>query len=319
MDKESVAVIIVTRSADEELDRCLASLARQTRPPDEVAVFINGDRESVHRLDKWKNSLPLILIVLEKNEGFAAPHTRAIGFLKSDWVAVLNSDAVAEADWLERMLEASRDGADVGMVASAILMGADPEKLESLGLEATRGGFAYLRKWNEPWSDEPTHEVFGPSGGAGMYRKAMLDEVGFFEPEFFIYYEDVDVAWKGRRSGWRCIAAPRARAHHMGRPGAGGLDKTFLLHRNRLLVIAMDWTWRMIFGNIHHVVLWDTLSVLKALREGKIKSAVRARWKLLMFLPWAASKRRALKNKLANVETWLKPDKPLAKARGLLK
>ena len=318
MDDGSVAVVVVTPSADDDLDRCLASVARQTILPREVAVVINGDVASASRLDKWKTRLPLLVTVLDRNEGFAAPHARALPSLKSEWVAALNADAVAEADWIEESLKAARTATDIGMVASAVLLAHDPERIESLGLEASRGGFAYLRRWGEPWREEAAHEVFGPSGCAAFYRRDMLLETGFFDPDLFAYYEDLDLAWRARWRGWRCIAAPRARVHHKGSAYVALVDKTALLHRNRLLVIAANWSAGMIFSNIFAIIAWDILSIAGAVRKGAAKSALRARWEFLRNLPVALRKRKTLNRRVTGAEIWLVDDKSRAKARGLI-
>lgn len=318
MDKDGVAVVVITPSADYDLDRCLASLARQTTPAREIAVVINGDAASAARLDKWKASLPLNVTLLDRNEGFAAPHAQALRELKSQWIATLNADAVAESDWLDELLKAAQIGSDVGMVASAVLQADDPERIESLGLEASRGGFAYLRRWGEPWREEAAHEAFGPSGAAALYRREMLDEAGFFDPDLFAYYEDLDLAWRARFRGWRCIAAPRARVHHKGSAHVALVDKTALLHRNRLLVIAANWTLSMILGNIFAIILWDLMSIAKATRDGKLKSALRARLAFIQMIPGALKKRRALKGRVPGVEIWLVDDKSRAQARGLI-
>jgi len=318
MDKESVAVIVVTPAADEDLEHCLASLKRQTTAASEIAVVINGDRASVRRLDKWKADLPLRITILDRNEGFATPHSLVLKDLKSQWVAVLNADAVAEADWLDESLSAAQTGSDIGMVASAVLMADDPARLESLGLEASRGGFAYLKRWGEPWSEDAAHEIFGPAGAAALFRREMLDDIGFFDPDMFAYYEDMDLAWRARWRGWRCVAAPRARIHHKGSAHSAFADKLALLHRNRLLVIAADWTARMIWSNIFSIVAWDFLSIAKAARDGKIKSALHARRQFIKMLPGALKKRRALKNRVSGAEIWLVDDKSRARARGIL-
>jgi GT2 family glycosyltransferase len=318
MDKERVAVIVVTPSSGDDLDRCLASLARQTTPPHEVAVVINGDRASASRLDRWKTCLPLSVTILDRNEGFAAPHALVLPSLESEWIAVLNDDAIAEANWIEESLAAARSASDVGMVAPAILMAADPERIESLGIEVSRAGFGYLRRWGKPWRDEAVHEVFAPSGAAAFYRREMLDGIGFFDPNFFAYYEDADLGWRARWAGYRCVAAPRARAHHRGSAHEALVNKRALLQRNRLLVIASDWTGRMILANIFQIIMWDFLSIINTFIEKKDMTAFKARLEFVKRLPWAIKRRSLLRNRAVGAERWLVDDTSRARARGLM-
>jgi GT2 family glycosyltransferase len=88
---------------------------------------------------------------------------------------------------------------------------------------------------------EPT-EVFGASGGAAMYRRAMLEEIGGFDESFFAYLEDVDVAWRAGMRGWRCLYVPDAVVthHHSATLGHGSSRKYFLVGRNRVRLLAKN-------------------------------------------------------------------------------
>src|SRR5262249_20583668 len=78
-----------------------------------------------------------------------------------------------------------------------------------------------------------------PSGAAGLYRRAMLDEVGLFDESFFLYGDDAELGLRGRLAGWRCAFAPRAIAyHHYSRSvGASSSLKAFHVERNPVLVL----------------------------------------------------------------------------------
>ena len=117
-----------------------------------------------------------------------------------------------------------------------------PEILNSAGIEVDKLGIAYDRLLGELLSaseSEPV-EVFGASGGAALYRRAMLNEIGGFDNSFFAYLEDVDVAWRARMYGWRCLYVPDAVVihHHSATLGHGSSRKYYLVGRNMVLLLA---------------------------------------------------------------------------------
>src|SRR5207253_755400 len=101
--------------------------------------------------------------------------------------------------------------------------------------------------------------LFGPSGGAALYSRALLEDVGLFDPELVAYYEDVDLAWRARLRGWRCAEAPRAQALHIGSATAGrnSARKRFLLARNKLWVAVRCYPGEALGRYLAAVVVYD--------------------------------------------------------------
>jgi GT2 family glycosyltransferase len=297
----------------------LGSLVRQTIMPSKVYLVLNGCGDDNHKLEKWATVLPLEITVEKHNRGFCAPHSAVLPKISTSWVAVLNADARAEADWLEEMLKTANKSYDIGMVACSVLIASNPTTVESQGLVPSKGGMAYLRNWGIPYEEDREREVFAPSGAGALYRVDMLKEVGFYWDDFFAYYEDLDLGWRARRGGWRCMLAPRARIHH-----ASGIqqlvrkvDKSALLARNRLLTIVRNWGIGAILKNLPLIVLMDFLAFGKAIREGRFVSAIKGRLGFLKMLPRAIRTRKRLGG-FDRAENWLCDDLPFIKARGFL-
>lgn len=319
MDNRDVSVIVVTSSVDDCLERCLASLARQTVMPSKVYLVLNGCKDDNHKLDKWATVLSLEIKVEKDNRGFCAPHSAMLPKISTSWVAVLNADARAEADWLEEMLKTAARSYDIGMVACSVLIASNPAVVESQGLVPSKGGMAYLRNWGLPYEEDSEREVFAATGAGALYRVDMLKEVGFYWDDFFAYYEDVDLGWRARRAGWRCMLAPRARIHHASgiQQSAIKVDKSALLARNRLLTIVRNWGIGAILKNLPLIVLMDLLALGKAIREGRFVSAIKGRLGFLKMLPRAIRTRKRFGD-FDGVESWLCDDMPFIKSRGFL-
>src|SRR5206468_2274482 len=111
----------------------------------------------------------------------------------------------------------------------------------SCGIAIDPAGIAWDRYGGSPTSAvDRDREVFGPCAGAALYRRAMLEDVGLFDGDFFAYLEDVDLAWRARLRGWGCVLEPVAvvRHAHSATLGEGSPFKRYLLGRNKVWVLA---------------------------------------------------------------------------------
>jgi GT2 family glycosyltransferase len=131
--------------------------------------------------------------------------------------------------------------AEVGSVASKVLY-ADGRTLNSAGDLVCRDGSARQRGNGQidsaEW-DAVTH-VFGASGGAAAYRRDMLADVGLLDEDFFMYLEDVDLAFRAQLRGWSCLYWPAARVAHIGGASGGGVLESFYNGRNLIRLLAKN-------------------------------------------------------------------------------
>lgn len=172
------------------------------------------------------------------NVGFGAAVNLAIGSTEAPYIAALNDDAEPGAAWLENLVRAADSDESVGMCASCIeLSGQD--RLDSAGMLICLDGSSRQRGHQAPVSAFPvSEEVLCPSACAALYRRAMLDEVGVFDEDFFLYCEDTDLGLRARWAGWRCVYVPRAVVVHRysGTAGTSSALKARYVERNRLWV-----------------------------------------------------------------------------------
>src|SRR5262249_10939580 len=145
------------------------------------------------------------VVVLEKNHGFAAGNNIGLAHASGKFIALLNNDTAAHPEWLAAMLRALDDHPDAGGVACKIRFHHDPATLNSAGLvlyRDGRGGDRGFRQADVGQFDRQ-EEVFGPCGAAMLLRRELIDDVGLFDERLFMYYEDLDLAWRARLRGWR--------------------------------------------------------------------------------------------------------------------
>ena len=156
------------------------------------------------------------LIELSANSGFAGGVSVGIRQATGDWILCVNNDATVASDAIEQLLRAVESAGDeIGSAAAQMVFADEPGIINSAGIVVDKLGVASDRLLGEPVDASETTpvEVFGASGGAALYRRAMLEEVPFDE-SFFAYLEDVDVAWRARMRGWRSVYVPTAVVRH---------------------------------------------------------------------------------------------------------
>jgi GT2 family glycosyltransferase len=243
-----VSVIVVAFGKETLLLECLRSvdMAVETLGTEaEVIVVLN--RVSASCRQKLYRSTPAhLLIDNDRNLGFAGGVAAGLARARGEWVALVNDDCVVEPAALSELLAAGARHADIGSVAAQILFAAPGDTINSAGIEIDELGVAYERMLGESVAAAETHavEVFGASGGAALYRRAMLEAVGGFDESFFAYLEDADLAWRARMHGWLSVYAPDAvvRHHHSTTLGHRSSQKYYLVGRNRIRMLAKNAT-----------------------------------------------------------------------------
>lgn len=254
-----VTVVIPTLDARDLLAGALDSLARQTRPPEQVVVVDNASGDGTAEMVRER--FPDVeLIVNATNLGFGRAVNLGADAARGDLLVLLNNDVVCAPGFIAA-IRAPFAEPDVGMAAGVLTQMRAPERIDSAGIEldVTLGSSDHLG--DAPLSslagaDDPV----GPCGGAAAYRLSGFRAAGGFDEQIFAYWEDVDLALSLRLDGWRCRLAPDAQARHLhgatlgaGSPGQRRLDafgRAYVLakygvvrgHPLRLAQVALrDW------------------------------------------------------------------------------
>ena len=212
-----ITVVVPSWNGRALLPALLESLQRQTLPAAEVLVVDDGSRdESVRWLHQRRPALRPI--VLDRNRGFANAANVGIGAAQTELVALLNSDAEPEPEWLAALAAAA--GAAPESVASwacAVLPLGDGGRLESGGVRLLSSGFGAPHLAGADAADHVLEqEVFGASGGAMLLKRSAFIAAGEFDVRFFGGFEDVDLACRLRLRDRRCLLVPGARVRHRG-------------------------------------------------------------------------------------------------------
>ncbi len=277
-----ITVVVLNWNGRHLLPTCLSALYAQTFRDFEVVVVDNGSRDG--SVDWLASHYPAVrLIQNSTNLGFATANNQGIRASQAPLVMLLNNDAYLAPDCLRKLVEAADGARWAGMFACKILQHDAPDCMDSAGIEVDRAGVA----WNRGWGEAATRhtqalEVFGPSAAAALYRRNMLDQIGLLDDDFFIYYEDVDLAWRAQWAGWRCLYVPEAEARHLhsATTGRGSAFKARLLGRNKWWAIVKNYPVSLWYY-APLVLAVDVAAVALALIRDRNFSAVRGRWQAL--------------------------------------
>ena len=237
-------VIIVTWNGRTHLDGLIPALLAQEAPGGfEVLVVDNDSRDGTPDViaEIASRDSRVRLIRNPTNEGFAPANNRATDEARGEFVVTLNNDTVPEPGWLDALVSAAASDERNGSVASQMVFAHDPETIQSAGIRIDRAGIAWDRGSGDPrMKPGPPAPVFGASAGAALYRRAMLRQPGRFDPSYFMYPEDVDLAWRDRLAGWESVVAPSSvvRHAHSASAGEGSPFKNWHLGRNKVWTIA---------------------------------------------------------------------------------
>jgi GT2 family glycosyltransferase len=240
MTRTSVSVIVVTWNGRHHLLECLDSLAAQSWRDFEVVLVDNGSTDG--SADFVTARYPWVKVVaLPENTGFARGNNVGLENAVGEYVVTLNNDTWVDPGWLAALVAAANAHPEAGMVSSRICSYADPEVIDSMGVKMTGDGMsrgAYRNRRFRQLGLSGTIEILLPSACAALYRRSMIEEIGFFDEDFFAYCEDTDLGLRGRHSGWTAVVSTDAVVRHKysGTGGAFTPTKLYLVERNHYWV-----------------------------------------------------------------------------------
>jgi GT2 family glycosyltransferase len=277
---------------------CLRSLAAQTHPA-EVVVVDNGSTDG--SLELIRAEFPSVrVLALPVNRGFAGAVNLGIEHaLRSgaEYVALLNNDAVAEADWLERLVACADRHPEAGIIASKLLR-EDRAHIDSTGDFYSSWGWAYPRGRDEldrgQYDGPELAEVFCGSGGASLFRARMLAEVGLFDEDYFAYLEDQDLGFRAQLMGWRARYEPTARAYHRMMATSARLEHfgRYQAIRNCIYLYVKNLPAPLAFRYLPKFLIGLALMGANDLRRRRLRGVAGAYLDAVRHLPRLIAKRR---------------------------
>ena len=230
MSSDSFSIVVISHLGGEMLARCVASIAPQMMPSDELMVLISAEPGQVDT-----ESLSVPCVQLGANVGFARAANRGFRRSKNPRVLLLNDDTEAEAGFLDHLRDAS---SQAGIYQPKILLADGSGRLDNVGhgLFPDGSNWARGRKDQDSGDYDTPQEIGACSGAAMLISREVLESIGPFDGDLEAFGEDVDFSLRARRAGFPIRTVPAARIqHHLGASyGRYAPKKMYLVERNRL-------------------------------------------------------------------------------------
>jgi N-acetylglucosaminyl-diphospho-decaprenol L-rhamnosyltransferase len=327
-----ITVVVVTWNGVHLLDDCLGGLHRQDLDRALWRVLVVDNASTDGTADHLARHHPWVQLLRSPvNAGFAGGNHLALAQVTTPYAVLLNNDAVPEPGFLSALLQSaeSPDAARVAAVTAKVLLRprfrllppgtpAEPahgdvvtsegvcrpdpagtvDVINSTGNELTLAGYGRDRGWLDiDRQEEHPADVFAFCGAAVLLRMAALHEVGDFDPDFFLYYEDSDLSWRLRAAGWTVRYEPSAVVRHAHAASSDVRSALFRFHddRNRLLLLTKNAPGGLAArAALRYPLTVLSLTARQGRRRAMTATRVRAFLSYLRLLPRMLARRRSI-------------------------
>ncbi|HLF27664.1 MAG TPA: glycosyltransferase family 2 protein [Anaerolineae bacterium] len=296
----TLSVIIPNWNGAQHLPTCLASLRQQTYRHLEVIVADNASSDGSREL-LARDYAEVKVLALERNRGFTGACNAGIRAAQGKFVALLNNDTELDPGWAEAIVAAFARHPAAGLVASKMLLFDRRDTFHTAGdfyrLDGMPGNRGVWQKDEGQYDREEC--VFSACGGSAAYRRAMLDQIGLLDEDFFFSCEDIDLAWRAQLAGWQCVYTPQAVVYHKLKSTGGGPTAAYYDGRNFIYLIAKNYPaslWRKHRGAILRRQWRLARAALRAWRGVEARARLRGMLAGVIGLPKMMRKRRAVQS-----------------------
>jgi GT2 family glycosyltransferase len=293
-----LTVAVLSYDGRHLLEVILPSLARQSFRSFEVVVVDNGshDGTAAWLREHWPD---VQVVSLPENVGVTAALNVCARAGRAPLLALLNNDLELDPDCLGELVAALSEHPQAGWAGAKLRDFYEREIIDGAGdvfTWAATGGRRGHGERDRGQFDEP-RAIFGACGGAALYRRSALEQVGDFDEDFFAFYEDVDWNLRAQLAGFSCRYVPTAIAYHMGSAtiGKGLSDFTrYHLWRNTLWIIAKDIPATALLRHAPRLIIGQLVNLAVAVRDAKLGLWLRVWRDALRGLPRMQRKRRTV-------------------------
>lgn len=309
MSSPLLSIIIPHYNGVHHLYTCFKALRCQTYPHLEIILVDNGSTDDSVAL--VRRDFPEVNVVeLGQNLGLTGAINRGIELARGQIIVPLNNDTEVTPAWAQALVEAINAHPKAGIIACKMLLFTERDKLHSAGDSFGVDGIPVNRGvWqkDEGQFDDDIY-IFGGCGGAVAYRREMLEDIGLFDEDLFMYLEDVDLNWRAQLAGYQAVFAPKAAVYHHLSATGGGVIASYFTGRNTLFVLAKN-----IPGSIFRRYWWPMMSAqlkiawaaLKAWRGEAARARLRGQLAGLWGLWKWLAKRSQIKTKKRVSDTYI--------------
>lgn len=224
-----VSVVVPNYNGIAFVEACFQALLRDA-PQSELIMVDNGSADGSRELVEER--FPRVrVIALDKNYGFCRAANEGMRAASSPYVILLNNDTEVLPGFVRALVRALQADSKAFSAGAKMIQLHEQEKIDDAGNFYCALGWAFARgKDKSVEYYEKADEIFAACGGAVIYRKAVLERIGYLDEAHFAYLEDIDLGWRAKIAGYRNLYAPKARVLHVGSGTSGSRYNEFKVH-----------------------------------------------------------------------------------------
>jgi len=294
-----VSILIANYNGKRVIIDCIRALEKQSFKDFEVIALDNASSDG--SLDEIQNFIKVSflssrigLILSSENLGFARGNLEGLRHARGEHIALLNNDTEPDGSWLKELVMAMDSDSKIGICASKLLVdgtnridsGGDGFSTSLRGFKRGEGEKAFLYDKKE--------YIFGACAGAVLYRRKMIEEIGFLDEDFFLIHEDTDLNFRAQLYGWKVLYVPTAIVHHKVRSSIGHMTNTavyytlrngeFVRMKNVPLAIFVRCLPELVVGMLTEFIYF-------AIKHRRLRLYVKAKGDAVRLLPRMLKKR----------------------------
>jgi len=293
-DDLTASIIIVTYNGCRYLEGCLSSVLAELWPGCELIVVDNASTDgSPAFIEEYFPAINLIRN--NQNLGFAPACNQGAAMASGEVLVFLNQDTRVETGWLAALVGGLKSAENIGLTTSKILLMSQPDRIHLCGQNVHYTGLVFARGFLSPLEalPDPTN-VAAVAGAAFAIRRETWEELGGFDPSFFMYYEETDLCWRAQLAGYRCLYVPDSIVYHDYTPGSRSYQRLYYSMRNRTLLNIKNWRLSTLLLLSPALMLAELIEIFQAFRCGKdgLRAKLRAYLWLFTNLPRIRHSRR---------------------------
>ena len=303
-----ISIIVLNWNGQSLLDECLSALSRQTYSPYELIFVDNGSTDG--SIDFVRKKFPWVSVCqLSENRGFSGGNIEGFKKCRGEFIALVNNDTRVDETWLENLVHPLHENPSTGICASKLLI-ESTGKIDSAGDNLTSWGVGLKRGSGEERSSYDTQEpVFGACAAACLYRRKMIEDIGFLDEDFFFNDEDTDLNFRAQLRGWKCVYVPKAVVYHKVNATIGTRsDRHVYFHvRNLEFLWIKNMPTGLMVRFAHYKVLQEIGSfAYLCLRHGKWAPYFEGKKDAVRMLPLMLRKRGEIQKRKAVTNQYIK-------------
>lgn len=294
-----VSIIIVNYNGRHLLKECLESIYNQSYPSIEIIMVDNDSKDG--SVEFIAQLFPDVKVVkLHTNTGFSGGNLEGFKYTDGDYIMLINNDVVIDKDCISNLVASMEKRYDVGIGAAKILVyGKDSIDSAGDGFSTLLKGFKRGEGLQSNNYDKEEY-IFGACAGAAIYRRQMIEDIGFFDDDFFLIHEDTDLNFRAQLSGWKVLYIPSAVVYHKVRSTIGNMSDTaiyYSLRNSELLRIKNipSGIFLRCFPAFILVVILDFLYF--SIKHRKIGIYLKAKIDAIKLMPSMLKKRKLIMSK----------------------